>query len=125
MDRFIKEGNIVSMGMMGGPPAGVSQKAIIAEAKRQIRDLEGRLVVTRESVTILENAVASGGPLDSRSERVERMLEAIIQVQLTALRGNLTEGEIKLDEMSQGVAQAESRANSGLVIPVPPGKRFS
>ena len=43
----------MGMGGTGGPSRG----QIIAEAKRQIRDLEGRLAVTQESIGTLEKAV--------------------------------------------------------------------
>lgn len=108
----------MGMGGTGGP----SRSQIIAEAKRQIRDLEGRIAVTQDSITTLETAVTIT-ELDSRQERIERMLEAIINVQLTTLRGHMTEGTVKLEEMRAGVAKAESPIQTSGQMPVP-HKRF-
>lgn len=109
----------MGMGATGGP----TRAQIIAEAKRQIRDLEGRLAVTQESIKTLESAV--GPEYKSLDERIEKMLEAIITVQLTTLRGAETEANIKLTEMREGVARAESPIQtSGHVPPHTPLKRF-
>lgn len=108
----------MGMGGTGGPTRG----QIIAEAKRQIRDLEGRVAVTQEAIITLETAITHV-ELDSRQERVERMLEAIINVQLTTLRGHMTEGNAKLEEMKAGVAKAESPIQTSGHMPVP-HKRF-
>ena len=51
------------------------------------------------------------------------MLEAIINVQLTTLRGHMTEGTVKLEEMKAGVAKAESPIQTSGQMPVP-HKRF-
>lgn len=113
----------MGMGGTGGP----SRAQIIAEAKRQIRDLEGRLGVTNDSILTLEQAINRDehGPA---MDRVERMLEAIIQVQLVTLRGHREEGNVKLTEMKEGVAKAESPIQPGTSLPTPtsfpPRKRF-
>lgn len=114
------------MGVSGVP----TRNAIIAEAKRQIRDLEGRLQITRESIETLEKASFKEAVAPEVNmatfqhiDRIERMLEAVVVVQLIALRGNMVEGQIKLDEMSAGVAKAESPIQTGHSLPHPPNPR--
>lgn len=118
----------MGMGGTGGP----TRAQILAEAKRQIRDLEGRMEVTQESITLLEKAAVPVQEIDltdntpsssSRQARIERMLEAIIIVQLTTLRGHREEGNIKLTEMREGVARAESPIQTGHALPHPPAPR--
>lgn len=99
-----------------GATGGMSREVILAEAKRQVRDLEGRMEVTRGSIDILEKAIEPAA-LDSRQERIERMLEAVINTQLVTLRGHLEEGTTKLTEMKASVEKAESPIRPALTLP--------
>ncbi len=93
--------------MGAGGTGGPTRAQILAEVRRQIRELEGRKEATQASITTLENAIIRDeyGPA---MDRVESMLEAIIVVQLTTLRAHMVEGNAKLEEMKAGLAKAES-----------------
>ncbi len=105
----------MGMGATGGMPRSV----ILAQAKREIAQLEGRTKATQESIGILEAAVGIGTPdTYTREEKIERMLEAVINVQLATLKNHLQEGTTQLEMMKASVTREESLVKPASASPL-------
>ncbi len=108
----------MGMGATGGMPRSV----ILAQAKREIAQLEGRLGVTQKSISRLEEALHVPETSD-RLVVIESVLMGILDVQLTTLKGHLQEGTTQLEQMKAGVAREESLVKPASSNPIPPSHR--
>jgi Asp-tRNA(Asn)/Glu-tRNA(Gln) amidotransferase A subunit family amidase len=95
------------------------------QAKGERDTLVGRILVTESSIKELEAAleykpVEVSGILEESLARIERRLSAIINVNLTQLKGNLKEGAERVSYLNEVIKQAESLLHRATALA--PGK---
>ena len=102
----------MGMGMgMGMSQADVMRMQLM-QAKAERKTLAGRIVVTKRSIEILENAL----PREGSRTGAEIMLTALINTNLEQLRANLQEGQERFDYLDKTISSAESPIKKAIIV---------
>lgn len=97
-----------------GQSVTVNRNMLLAQAKGERDTLVGRIKITQESIETLEKSLSE--PTADTLYKVEAMLEALIAVNLTQLRGNLKEGTDRVTYLDEAIKQAESPVHKATLV---------
>jgi len=104
------------MGMM----PGMSRAMVAQQAKGEKDTLTGRVLVTENSISELEAALnynpAQESDIYQHLGRIERCVTALINVNLTQLKGNLKEGTDRIAYLNEVIKQAESPVHRASIV---------